>query len=176
VADEVDPGPETRCPSCGLVGSRRGLPEPPFPASAGCWWAYGQLTSYNVERSLADFRHQEAVDAYAAQHPGPPARPITLWFALVGLHLAVDLGCNGRQVQRAHLRLARHRRPWPALPPPARRPTTTVADVLAHLYGPSRDAAILDWASDVWACWPEQHAVVAEVAATTQTPDRRGDQ
>jgi hypothetical protein len=170
VADGVDPVAVARCPSCGLVSARQcRLPEPPFPASAECWQAYGQLAGYNFARSRSDFLHQEAVDAYAAQHPGPPARPITLWFALVGLHLAVDLGQTGRQVQQAHTRLARHRRSWPAIAPPSRRSAITVARVLEHPYGDERDAAILDWASDVWACWAEHHSLVAEVAATART-------
>ena len=117
VTEEPEAQRITRCPSCGLAApAGRVLPDPPFPASTECWWIYGQLRAYDIERARVDFRHQVAVDANAAQHPGPPARPITLWFALVGLHLAVDHGTTGRQVQQAHMRLARRRRDWPALP------------------------------------------------------------
>jgi hypothetical protein len=160
-------GGATWCPSCGLAATPgRRLPEPPFPSSAECWSTYGELTAYDVERARTDFRHQHAVDAYAAQHPGPPARPITLWFALVGLHLAVDRGRTGRQVQQAHVRLGRRHRDWPVLPAPFRRATLTVGDVLHRAPGDERDAAILDWAADVWAGWEAQHPVVAELTAT----------
>lgn len=153
------------CPSCGLAASLpQSLPDAPFPASAACWWAYGELTGYNLERAHLNFLHQHAVDAYAAQHPGPPARPITLWFALVGLHLAIDRGMTGREVQRAHTVLARRRREWPVLPPTERRASTTVADVLARPSGDERDAAILDWAADVWSCWEAHHDAVAQVS------------
>jgi hypothetical protein len=73
--------------------------EPPFRTSPECYAAYQDLSAYNIARAHRDFVHQEAVDAYAAQHPGPPAKPISAWFALVGLHLAVDQGRTGREVQ-----------------------------------------------------------------------------
>jgi hypothetical protein len=68
-----------------------------------------------------DFLHQEAVDSYAAQHAGPPTKPVTVWFALVGLHLFVDRGRTGRQVQQAHMRLARFGTTWDAIEIPSIR-------------------------------------------------------
>jgi Family of unknown function (DUF5946) len=62
--------------------------------------------------------------------------------------------------------LARRRRDWPALAPPPWRAALTAADVLRSPPGQDRDAAILDWAADVWACWREQHLAVAEVTRT----------
>lgn len=155
------------CPSCGLEApSGPPLPAAPFPASAECWATYGELSAYDAERARLDFLHQEAVDAYAAQHPGPPARPITLWFALVGLHLAIDLGKTGREVQRAHTLLARHKQEWPVLVAPPLDHAMTVAEVMARPAGGRRDTAILDWAGAVWSCWREQHRSIASLATS----------
>jgi hypothetical protein len=159
--------PEWTCPSCGynIAVETPGAPEPPFPATRACYASYLDLSAYNAERARGDFLHQEAVDGYAAQHPGPPAKPITLWFALVGLHLAIDRGRSGRQVQLAHTRLARRHRAWQPLPPPADLTGMTAADVLHHAPGDDRDNAILRWAGQVWACWGLAHDTIESLAA-----------
>jgi hypothetical protein len=152
------------CPSCGWDSSTGtdGI-EPPFPASPTCYSAYLELSAYNVERARWDFPHQQAVDAYAAQHPGPPAKPISVWFALVGLHLALDQGRTGRQVQRAHLQLGRHKQAWPPLRPAADLRCTTVGEVIRHSPGDDRDAAILRWAGDVWSLRTDSYDLIAEL-------------
>lgn len=102
-------GPLTivRCPGCGYQATPDAeLPDPPAGVSRECWWCYCQLLAYDAQRAHRDFVHQEAVDAYAAQHPGKAPKLIARWFALVGLHLAIDRGMTGRAVQRAHGRLA----------------------------------------------------------------------
>lgn len=155
---------DSACPSCGW-DSTTGTDgvEASFPASAACYNAYLELSVYNVERARWDYLHQQAVDAYAAQHPGPPTKPISVWFALVGLHLALDQGRTGRQVQRAHMQLGRHKRAWPPLRPPADLRCTTAGDVIRQLPGDDRDAAILRWASDVWSCWADTHHLIAQL-------------
>ncbi len=113
-------------------------------------------------RAGPDFIHQVALDAYAAQHPGPPAKPVTLWLALVGLHLALEQGWTGRQVQAAHHRLSLLDKAGPALTGPSRAAETTVADVMARPGGAGRDAALTAWAGDVWRSWEPSHAQLAE--------------
>jgi len=73
-------GSDTACPSYGLSARHEaGLPvAPSFPASPECWKQFGRLAAYNLEQAREDFRQQVAVDAYAAQHPGPPAKRVTL--------------------------------------------------------------------------------------------------
>jgi hypothetical protein len=132
-----------------------------------CYSADLELSAYNVERARWDFLHQEAVDAYAAQHPGPPAKPISVWFALVGLHLALDQGRTGRQVQQAHMRLGRHKQAWPPLVPPAHLRCMTAGEVLRCSPGDDRDAAILRWAGDVWSRWVDSHDLIAELCTGT---------
>lgn len=153
----------SRCPSCGLLSaSQPQLPAAPFPASPACWEVFGRLTAYDLEQEGEDFRHQVAVDAYAAQHPGHPAKPITLWFALAGLYQALDEGWSGRQVQVAHQRLSRLDKVGPELPEPSRAARTTAADVMAAPGGGPRDAAMTAWAEDVWQSWASRHSQVAD--------------
>jgi hypothetical protein len=155
---------EVACPSCGWDSSMSTIQvEPPFPASPACYGAYLELSTYNAERARWDFLHQEAVDAYAAQHPGPPAKPISVWFALVGLYLALDRGRTGRQVQRAHMQLGRHKRYWPPLPAPGDLRCMTAGEVLQHPPGEERDAALLRWADDVWSRWVDSHRLIADL-------------
>lgn len=155
---------ESVCPSCGWYSTAgtNGV-EPPFPASPACYGAYLELAAYNAERARWDVLHQQAVDAYAAQHPGPPAKPISVWFALVGLHLALDRGRTGRQLQQAHMQLGRHKQVWPPLRPPVDLRCTTAGDLIRHLPGDDRGAATLRWADDVWSRWADSHHLIAEL-------------
>jgi len=154
------------CPSCGWesVGSWSTV-EPPLRASPECYASYQELSAYNLLRARSDFLHQEAVDAYAAQHPGPPAKPITIWFALVGLHLSLDQGRPGRQVQHAHMKLARRRRTWPMLQPPDDLRCTSAGDVMRHPAGDVRDDAVLSWAAEVWQGWASVQPTIAALCA-----------
>lgn len=156
----------TPCPSCGYQGlAGAAAPDPPFAASPACYAASLDLAAYDIERARPDFLHQQAVDAYAAQHPGPPTRPISVWFALVGLHLFADRGLTGRQVQRAHMQLARERTAWEPIQAPASLAGVTVGDVLAQPPGDQRDAALGDWARWVWSRWADHHDEVAALCA-----------
>lgn len=162
----------TTCPSCGYTAPvTAGAVEPPLRASPECYAAYQELAAYNLTGGRRDFIHQEAVDAYAAQHPGPPAKPIATWFGLVGLHLALDLGRTGREVQLAHMRLARHRRRWPEPAAPADLTGMVVADVLRHPAGDSRDEALLRWAGEVWQRWSAVHETIASLCAEAALGD-----
>lgn len=152
----------SRCPSCGLLAARHpGLPVAPFPASVECWEVYGHLSTYDLDRARPDFLHQVAVDAYAAQHPGPPAKRVTLWFALAGLHLTLERSWSGREVQVAHQRLSRLDKVGPELGGPSRPAEITVANVMASPAGEGRDAAITAWAGAVWHSWESSHLRVA---------------
>jgi len=157
---------ESVCPCCGYESAAvRGALEPPFRASPECYAAYQELTAYDLERAHRNFLHQEAVDAYTAQHPGPPAKPISTWFALIGLHLAVDEGRTGLQVQHAHMRLGRRRRNWPPLPPPDDLRCMNAADVNRRPPGDARDAALIHWAAEVWQRWEAIHGTIAALCA-----------
>lgn len=132
-----------------------------FPASPECWQEFGRLTAYNLQQASDDFRHQVAVDTYAAQHPGLPAKRVTLWFALGGLHLALEEGWTGRQVQVAHQRLSRLDKAGPDLDHLAVQSDMTVGDVMAARPGDERDTALMEWARAVWRAWSPSHAAIA---------------
>ena len=125
--------------------------------------AYHELCAYTLSRGDATFIHQHVVDTYAAQHADAQTKPIALTFALVGLYLHNEKNFSGREVQRAHMKLAQRKQPWPELVLPANRGNMTVADVMAAPEGESRDAAIHAWCAAVWDAFRENEARIAEL-------------
>ena len=130
----------------------------PSPARA----AYDELASYTLTLGDTAFIHQHVVDAFAAQNATEATKAITVAFALIGLYLHVERGFTGRQVQRAHMMLARRSRSWPVFRLPETRGTMTAADVLAAPAGTARDRAITAWCASVWSAYAE---IAPEVAA-----------
>ena len=126
--------------------------------------AYDELASYTLTHGDPAFIHQHVVDAFAAQHATATTKPITVAFALIGLYLHVERGFTGRQVQRAHMMLARRSRSWPIFPLPETRGTLTAAEVLAAPAGPARDRAISEWCAAVWSAYAEAAPAVAALA------------
>ena len=61
----------------------------------------------------------------------PESRSITTVFGLIGLYLALEKGYTGKDVQRAHMQIARLRKDWPRLESPGQPAGLTVMDVLA---------------------------------------------
>ena len=106
------------CPGCLLRLPDRNLnPDVRFNASGECSQLYYEITYYTLSKNDPGFIHQLVVDAYAAQHTGERTRTITNVFALVGLYLATEKGYTGKQVQKAHMKIARVRKDWPRLEP-----------------------------------------------------------
>ena len=112
--------------------------------------AYHELSAYTLTHGDPTFIHQHVVDAWAAQHAVEGVKPIGLTFALAGLYLHLEKGFTGRQVQRGHMQMARHKRPWPAFQLPAARGSITAIDVMAAPAGTARDQAIDEWCRSVW--------------------------
>ena len=96
-----------------------------------------------------------------AQNADEQSKPMGIAFALVGLYLHVEKGMTGRDVQRVHMILARHKQPWPRLALPASRGTMTAADVMAAPPGPEREAAIDAWCASVWEAFSDQRPRIA---------------
>ena len=122
---------------------------------------YYELACYTLVHPDPLFIHQHIVDAYAAQHADAHSKPISIAFALAGLYLYLERGHSGRQVQQAHMQLARKKHPWPRFTLPTDRGTMTVADVLRADPGDARDEAIRQWAASVWEAWSASHDQVA---------------
>jgi hypothetical protein len=155
--------PTTICPGCGLLLPRNHARSPDrFNASGECWQLFSDLSCYTVSKQDAEFIHQCAVDTYEAQHAGGTSRNITVAFGLIGLYLALEKGYTGTQVQEAHMRIARFRKDWPRLDPPAQPAEITVLDVLRVPDGPGKDAMIRQWMAAVWASWEDRQAWVRE--------------
>ena len=124
--------------------------------------AYHEVSAYTLTRGDATFIHQHVVDAWAAQHARDDSKPIGLFFALVGLYLHVEKGFTGRDVQRAHMQLAKRPEPWPVGELPAERGDITALDVLAAPEGPARDAMIHEWARSVWKAYAGSRDTVSD--------------
>jgi Family of unknown function (DUF5946) len=123
---------------------------------------YNELAFYTLALRDPEFIHQHIVDAYAVQHAEADTKPIAIVFGLVGLYLYVEKNFSGRQVQLAHMRMARYRRQWVAPPIPERRAAIGVADVLAAPPGSERHAMIRRWCEAVWLDW---HASRPQIVA-----------
>jgi uncharacterized protein DUF5946 len=126
---------------------------------------YHELAYYTLAHPDPAFIHQYVVDAFAAQNAGADTKPIKLTFALVGLLLHIERGYTGREVQRAHMKLARHKRVWPSFRLPDERGAVTAAEVLRAPPGAERDGAIEEWMRSVWQAYRYCHDQVAELIA-----------
>ena len=125
--------------------------------------AYNKLFSYTLTRKDPSFIHQHAVDVYTAQYADDHIKPIGLIFALVGLYLYLEKNYSGRQVQEAHMKMAKRRRNWPMLDLPKERGSLTIFDVLAEVPGVPRDRMIRRWCESVWAAYAQSHETVARL-------------
>lgn len=124
--------------------------------------AYEELSFYTLAHpDKAFFIHQYIVDAQTAQTADAATKPISLLFSLVGLFLAVEKGYSGKQVQDAHLHLARNKSGWPAIGLPESRGAITAVDVLLVEAGEERDRMIRRWCASVWGAYKEAHACIA---------------
>jgi len=124
--------------------------------------AYNELSCYTLTHGDPCFIHQYIVDAYAAQHADEKSKPITVAFALIGLYLHIEKHYSGKEVQKAHMQLAKKKRHWPVFNLPEHRGNIGVSDVLRAEVGPERDSAINEWSASVWEAWSESHTKVAE--------------
>jgi hypothetical protein len=153
----------TQCPGCGLQLPDQHLNVPDrLNASGECLQVFSDLQCYTVAKQDPAFIHQHAVDAYEAQHAGGPTRNITVAFGLIGLYLALEKGYTGRQVQLAHMRIAKTKKDWPRLEPPDHPAFLTVMDVLRAESDAEKDATIRKWMDAVWKSWADHHAWVRE--------------
>ena len=125
--------------------------------------AYDELCAYTLTHGDPVFIHQHVVDAFAAQHATPESKPIGVTFALAGLYLHVERGFTGREVQRAHMRMAKEKRTWPTFVLPKNRGELTAATVMAAPAGAERDAAIHGWCQAVWTAFSANRQTVIDL-------------
>lgn len=132
--------------------------------------AYDELCCDTFTRGDADFIHQCVVDAFAAQDAASDDKPIRLAFALVGLCLHLERGFTGREVQLAHMLLARRRQTWPTFRLPDDRGAIDATTVLAAEVT-QRDAMIETWCRSVWGAFAEQRETVEQLLAENGVSD-----
>jgi hypothetical protein len=123
--------------------------------------AYDELSAYTWTRGDPEFIHQHVVDAFAVQFSDEHTKPIKLTIGLDGLYLKIEKQFSGKQVQRAHMDLARNKQVWPAFEIPEDRGLMTPADVIAKPAGPERDKAIDAWCESVWKPWQANRRTIA---------------
>ena len=154
------------CPGCWDKLSSLDMPPSGLYGAVGeCESLVHDLFGYTLLLDDGDhFLHQLAVDAYRAQHAARPSKPMAVAFALVGLHLTLDCGLLGKQVQEAHAEMARRSRQWPVLAPPVSPGSLTVRQVLEVPIGEARRQRVVEWAAGVWQSWEASHATVAHLA------------
>ncbi|MGZ6340750.1 MAG: DUF5946 family protein [Candidatus Limnocylindrales bacterium] len=162
------------CPGCGLA-----LPGPPglagrSNASAACWQLYGEVQGYETQHlaRLGRF-HQLMVDAYASQHAGGSARPISTAFGLLGLELALVRHVEGSRVRAIHQYLGDCFSEWPAFAPPELRADLTVFDVASAGSFEAHGELVQRWAAAVWAVWRPAHGQVVALLEERLPPDIR---
>lgn len=126
--------------------------------------AFNELSYYTLSYGDPSFIHQYIVDAYAAQQADENSKTIKVAFALIGLYLHIEKHYSGKEVQRAHMLLAKKKKQWPTFDLHAHRGNIGVSDVLRAKPGPERDRAIKEWSASVWEAWSESHAKVADLA------------
>ena len=126
--------------------------------------AQDALAAYTLTHGDVAFIHPHVVDACAAQHATRETKPIAITFALIGLYLRVERGLSGRQVQRAHIMLAKRSRHWPTFPLPEGRGAMTAIDVMAAPAGLERDRAIDAWCASVWDAYRDVAPAVVVLA------------
>lgn len=109
-----------------------------------------ELSYYTLAHPDPAFIHQHVVDAFTAQTADRDSKPIAVAFALIGLCLYLEKNYTGKQVQLAHMALARKKREWPKFELPESRGEITVGDVLREPAGAIRDVKIREWCASVW--------------------------
>lgn len=124
--------------------------------------AHDELCCYTLAHGGPEFIHQHVVDAWAAQTADETTKPIAVTFALMGLYLHLERQFTGRQVQRAHMAVARRTRVYPPIALPDQRGEVTASDVLSAPPGPARDAAIEAWCASVWSAFEESRPAIIE--------------
>ena len=122
--------------------------------------AFYELCYYTTTHPDPNFIHQYVVDAFAAQTADKKTKPITITFALIGLYLHLKKNFTGKEVQKAHMQLAKHKKSWPDFVLPKNRGNITVYDVIGVDEGLNRDEIIIEWCESVWNAYEKNHARV----------------
>ena len=124
---------------------------------------YNELAFYTLAHADQNyFIHQHLVDAHIAQTADANTKQISLVFALVGLYLAVEKGYTGKEVQQAHMQLAKNKNSLPDINLPVKRGDITATDVLKTEAGEDRDRMIKAWCVSVWEAYKDSQKAIVQ--------------
>jgi hypothetical protein len=153
------------CPGCGVqIYSENHQLDKDFNASAACRDLCYELSYFTLSLRDIYFIHQLVVDTYAAQHSDPSVKPITTAFAIVGLYLVNEKNYTGKQVQQAHMALAKSNQSkiWPHFLVPKDKALLTVQDVVRSPNDKMQEM-IKKWCHSVWEIWKPEEEKIAEL-------------
>ncbi len=121
------------------------------------------LSYYTLAHSGENFIHQHIVDAFSAQNATEKTKLITIYFALVGLHLFIDRNFTGKQVQQFHIQLSNKTKTFDKILLPESRGQITISHVLNEEAGDKRDEMIKLWCESVWAAYTNEHKRIIDL-------------
>lgn len=126
--------------------------------------SFHELSYYTLAHPSLSFIHQHIVDAFAAQTADKNTKPIKITFALLGLFLFLEKDYTGKEVQLAHMKIAKikNKIEWPEIILPEDRGSITVSDVLQTPPGKDRDLMIKNWCQSVWDAYNDSHLQVVD--------------
>jgi hypothetical protein len=114
------------------------------------------------DKQIYESTHELILDTYRAQHSAH-AKPLTTFFGLNGLLLALEFGYSGTQVRDAHKRIADRSRVWPVFTRRIDVPATAASVAQAiHERPDSAEATVREWAELVWMAWSVEHERIRE--------------
>ncbi len=125
--------------------------------------AYDELALYTLSKRDPAFIHQYIVDAYCAQNADEKTKPVAITLALVGLYLHLEKNYSGRQVQLAHMKMAKKRKKWLKFVLPKDKGEIRALEVLKTPKGASRDEMINKWSRSVWVAWTESQEGIKDL-------------
>jgi Family of unknown function (DUF5946) len=148
----------TSCPGCGLVTPSPSLATHAYiGASTGCWEVF-------CEALMSDLgycgRGHLVGDAYAAQHPGVPERPVVqpVCVHLVALCAAIERAWPRNGMVDVRRRAASSGSElWCWLVPEPPLGTLTVGDVMAAGDPAGRASVVWDYVEGVWQAYAAHH-------------------
>jgi hypothetical protein len=151
------------CPGCGLSLKSDQCPVKNYIASCACLNLYWEFSNFTLSVRDQNFPHQLAVDTYAAQHYGAKMKPVTITFALIGLHLAFERGYTGREVQDAHVLLGKLHERWPGFTVTRKADEVNGSNVLQNISKDNYGQLLAKWGKSVWDSWKPEHENVRKL-------------
>lgn len=131
---------------------------------------YNELAFYTLSHADPRFIHQHVVDAWTAQSATIDTKKIGLFFALAGLYLAIEKGYSGKEVQLAHMKMAKNKSLIPDISLPVDKGTITIATVLQSPPGEQRDRIIIEWCRSVWQAYARERDTVMHATEALLRP------